>query len=33
MLAGLKRVSEGILDAADVPDLVLETVLDGIRPR
>jgi len=31
--AGLERVSDGALEAADLPGLVLATVLDGIRAR
>ena len=31
ILAGLESVSDGVLTAADVPGLVLSTVLDGIR--
>ena len=34
LLAGLERVSAGVLSPADVPEMVLSTVLDGIRvPR
>ena len=33
MMAGLERVSVGVLTAAEVPGLVLSMVLDGIRLR